>query len=119
VLRADDPWCAGLERLLGVGRAQEHQLTRQLGDTGVLPVAVADGAADEVHVRVDEPGSTVSPDRSTTVAPLGMARPGPTAVIRSPCTTMMAFLTGAAPVPSIRTPARIAVIGCGCWAEML
>ena len=60
------------------------------------------------------PGSTVSPERSTTLAPLGMVTPAPTAVIRSPCTTMTAFLTGAAPVPSIRVPARITVTDCGC-----
>ena len=55
------------------------------------------------------PGSTVSPDRSITVAPAGTATFGPTAVMRSPCTRITAFFTGAAPLPSMSVPARIAI----------
>ena len=54
------------------------------------------------------PGSTVAPDRSITVAPAGTCTFVPTAVMRSPCTRITAFFTGAAPLPSMSVPARIA-----------
>src|SRR2546427_4163066 len=46
---------ARLQGLLSVGRTEQHELAWHLGEAAVLPVAVADGAAGEVHMRVDEP----------------------------------------------------------------
>src|SRR5436305_8045518 len=54
------------------------------------------------------PGRTVARERSITSAPAGMARPGPTAVMRSPSMRMTALGIAAAPLPSIRWPARTA-----------
>ena len=47
---------SGLERLLRVGRPQQRELARHLGESRVLPVAVAERPGRQVHVGVDEPG---------------------------------------------------------------
>jgi len=70
-----------------------------------------------MHVRIDEPGQHRRPERSMTLAPAGTCTFDPTAVMRSPCTRITAFLIGAAPVPSIKVPARIAVTGPCCNAS--
>src|SRR5262249_29347457 len=56
------------------------------------------------------PGSTVCRDRSTTSAPAGMGRSGPTAVMRSPVIRMTALATGGPPRPSSSRPARAATV---------
>ena len=55
---ADDAYGreARLQRLLRVRRTQERELARHLGETAVLPVAIADRVTCQMHVRIDEPG---------------------------------------------------------------
>src|SRR3989441_644055 len=55
---ADDAYGreARLKGLLRMCRAEQRELARHLGQTAVLPVAIADRAAREMHVCIDEPG---------------------------------------------------------------
>ena len=65
--------------------------------------------------RSISPGSSVAPPRSMTRAPAGIARPAPTASIRSPRTSTTAGAIGAPPRPSMRRAARTAMTGgAGC-----
>src|SRR6185369_12414215 len=63
-----------------------------------------------------KPGNTVSLERSMTVAPVGIARLAPTALIRSPSISITWLVAVVAVSGSISRPALIAVIGGGVWA---